>query len=113
MDEDRLNPQLGRLIDAAKAAATRAGAEGSVAPAGSAPLDAGRMRAEGWAVLGVDGKVYSGTLPGIAPWQPSGTPARRLRLRPSLWRENRATRCCPLRIGAPEPTAPTQICRWW
>ena len=62
MDEDRLNPQLGRLIDAAKAAATRAGAEGSVAPAGSAPLDAGRMRAEGWAVLGVDGKVYSGTL---------------------------------------------------
>jgi hypothetical protein len=42
VDEDRLTPQLGRIIDAAKAAA------GGRAPA----------RGEGWAVLGGDGKVY-------------------------------------------------------
>ena len=52
MDEDRLTPQLGRLIDAAKAAA-RAGAQGGAA-----------ARTEGWAVLGEDGKVYAG--PGLA-----------------------------------------------
>ena len=56
MDEDRLTPQLGRLIDAAKAAA-RAGAEGGAA-------DGAQARAEGWAVLGEDGKVYAG--PGLA-----------------------------------------------
>ena len=50
MDEDRLTPQLGRLIDAAKAAA-RAAAPG---PAGRA------AQQEGWAVLGQDGKVYAG-----------------------------------------------------
>ena len=45
VDEDRLTPQLGRIIDAAKSAA---GGGGSGAPA----------RGEGWAVLGMDGKVY-------------------------------------------------------
>jgi hypothetical protein len=51
VDEDRLTPRLGRLIDAAKAAA----GEAARAPGGAAPEAA---RAEGWAVLGVDGKVY-------------------------------------------------------
>ena len=46
MDEDRLTPQLGRLIDQAKAAALRAD---STAP-----------RAEGVALLGGDGEVYVG-----------------------------------------------------
>jgi len=43
VDEDRLTPQLGRLIDAAKAAAATG------------------PRAEGWAALGHDGKVYART----------------------------------------------------
>lgn len=51
MDEDRLSPGLGRLIDAAKAAAG--------APAGVVGV-AGVTRAEGWAVLGLDGGVYTG-----------------------------------------------------
>jgi hypothetical protein len=51
VDEDRLTPQLGRLIDAAKAACAGGGA---AAPSGAA------ARAEGWAVLGLDGKVYQG-----------------------------------------------------
>ena len=50
MDEDRLTPQLGRLIDAAKAAAART-APGSVAV---------RARSEGWAVLGLDGNIHAG-----------------------------------------------------
>jgi hypothetical protein len=58
MDEDRLTPQLGRLIDAAKAEAARAGAEGG-APKG-ASAECAPARAEGWAVLGEDGKVYAG-----------------------------------------------------
>lgn len=57
MDEDRLTPQLGRLIDAAKAACAGGGA---AAPAGAA------ARAEGWAVLGVDGKVYLGAKLAVA-----------------------------------------------
>lgn len=74
MDEDRLTPQLGRLIDAAKAAAggacapqapglaggSTAGAAGTTGLADSASAVA-TERAEGWALLGVDGKVYSGT----------------------------------------------------
>lgn len=47
MDEDRLTPELGRLIDAAKTAARDA--------AGAAA-----SRGEGWAVLGLDKKVYAG-----------------------------------------------------
>jgi hypothetical protein len=84
VDEDRLTPQLGRLIDAAKAAAgprlpdevavwaqanevggtaTReagpaceaaAPRAGTVAAAGEAA-----PRLEGWALLGADGKVYA------------------------------------------------------
>jgi hypothetical protein len=54
MDEDRLTPRLGRLIDAAKAAAARARAEAGTSSEG-APVTAG-----GWAVLGEDGKVYTG-----------------------------------------------------
>ena len=50
MDEDRLTPKLGRLIDAAKAAA------GGVAPTGAVPA----ARNQGWAVLGLDGNVYPG-----------------------------------------------------
>jgi hypothetical protein len=44
VDEDRLSPELGRLIDAAKAVARQA------APS----------RAEGWAVLAADGNIYAG-----------------------------------------------------
>ncbi len=56
MDEDRLTPQLGRLIDAAKAAAGGAAAEGGTSLGGT---DA-RVRREGWAVLGLDGGVHAG-----------------------------------------------------
>jgi hypothetical protein len=64
MDDDRLTPQLGRLIDAAKAAAARAGAEGGAAEGGAAEgasAEGAPARAEGWAVLGEDGKVYPGS----------------------------------------------------
>jgi hypothetical protein len=64
VDEDRLSPEFGRLIDAAKAAAAAhaagtaaggAGAEGGgTEPAGPA------RRAEGWAVLASDGAVHPG-----------------------------------------------------
>lgn len=47
MDEDLLSPQLGRLIDAAKAASMQAG------PAAAA--------AEGVALLATDGSVYCGS----------------------------------------------------
>jgi hypothetical protein len=53
MDEDRLTPSLGRLIDAAKTAAAAAGPDEPPEPG------AGR-RGEGWAVLGVDGEAYPG-----------------------------------------------------
>ena len=66
MDEDRLAPQLGRLIDAAKAAAGAA----LVGAAVSRPAHFGgrgvvvqqpfRARSEGWAVLGLDGNVHAG-----------------------------------------------------
>ena len=46
MDEDRLSPQLGRLIDQAKAAARQAGP--------------GVPRAEGIALLTADGSVHTG-----------------------------------------------------
>ena len=52
MDEDHLTPELGRLIDAAKTAA-KAGAAGRSRGAAT--------RAEGWAVLGLDGEVYAGS----------------------------------------------------
>jgi hypothetical protein len=52
MDEARLTPDLGRLIDAAKTAAMRAEWYGS-APA----------RTEGWALLAEDGRVHSGADP--------------------------------------------------
>lgn len=48
MDEDRLTPQMGRLIDEAKAAALRA--------------DPAAPRAEGVALLGEDGDIYIGYL---------------------------------------------------
>ena len=47
MDEDRLSPELGRLIDAAKAAA-------------AAPRGPGAPRAEGWALLVGDGTLCVG-----------------------------------------------------
>ena len=46
MDEDRLSPQLGRLIDAAKAAAASGG---RIGPDGGSR---GAGASEGWAVLG-------------------------------------------------------------
>jgi hypothetical protein len=46
MDEDRLSPQLGRLIDEAKSAARRAALVGT--------------KAEGVALLAGDGSIYSG-----------------------------------------------------
>jgi hypothetical protein len=59
VDEDRLSPELGRLIDAAKAAAIAAAvAEG--APAAPA-------RREGWALLGGDGRIYAGPEAAAAP----------------------------------------------
>jgi hypothetical protein len=81
--EDRLTPQLGHLIDAAKAAATSAAAGGGAALEGAPP-----SRAEGWAVLGEDGKAYpgsrlagalgaarcSGTLPEAAAFAVAGEP---------------------------------------
>jgi histidine ammonia-lyase len=48
VDEDLLSPELGRLIDAAKAAAAAAAA---AVPA---------SRAEGWALLSADGCMYAG-----------------------------------------------------
>lgn len=60
MDEDRLTPQLGRLIDQAKAAALRA--------------DPTAPRAEGVALLGGDGRVYVG-YPGAEPARPSAAAA--------------------------------------
>jgi len=65
LDEDRLTPELGRLIDGAKAAARAAVGPGrGVMAAGSAeaPAAAGAVtsRAEGWAVLGIDKRVYAG-----------------------------------------------------
>jgi len=71
MDEDHLSPELGRLIDAAKAAA-RAAAAGTTAagkPAGTgAPVTGGTeqhgapwpTRAEGWALLAADGRIHAG-----------------------------------------------------
>jgi hypothetical protein len=69
--EDRLTPQLGHLIDVARAAAVSAGAGGGAAPEGAPP-----SRAEGWAVLGEDGKAYSGSrLAGaLSAARCSGTP---------------------------------------
>lgn len=59
MDEDRLTPRLGRLIDAAKAAA-RAGL-GRDTPRDDGTAGGGAPpRGEGWAVLGEDGEVYVG-----------------------------------------------------
>jgi len=52
MDEDRLSPELGRLIDAAKEAAKAAAAEGAAAAS---------ARGEGWALLAADGRVYAGS----------------------------------------------------
>ena len=71
MAEDRLSPELGRLIDVAKAAVgtAAAGATAAGEPAGPGdPTPGGDMphgavsatRAEGWAFLAADGKVYAG-----------------------------------------------------
>ncbi len=67
MDEDRLTPKLGRLIDAAKAAARgtarEAAPDGGGAAGQGGAAEPGRspdVRAEGWAVLGLDGAVYPG-----------------------------------------------------
>ncbi len=70
MDEDRLSPELGRLIDAAKAAARTAasGATAAGEPAGAGAATPGGAkahgaegptRAEGWALLAADGRVYA------------------------------------------------------
>ena len=55
MDEDRLTPVLGRLIDAAKAAAATADDERAACEEGEVT-----PRVQGWAVLAEDGEVYSG-----------------------------------------------------
>jgi len=60
MDEDRLTPQMGRMIDQAKAAALRVTAPG--------------MRAEGVALLTDDGSIYSGH-PGEDPALPTASAA--------------------------------------
>jgi len=60
MDEDRLTPQMGRLIDRAKAAALSA----------TSP----HARAEGVALLACDGSVYSG-YPGEDPELPQACAA--------------------------------------
>ena len=52
MDEDRLSPDLGRLIDAAKAAAAAAAACDRLAPGAPA-------RVEGWAFLGPGGRIHA------------------------------------------------------
>lgn len=64
MVEDRLSPELGRLIDAAKAAA----AEGAAAAS---------ARGEGWALLAADGKVYAGSdvAAALAAARAAGVPA--------------------------------------
>jgi hypothetical protein len=64
MDEDRLTPQLGRLIDVAKAAA---GGAAAVRAAGGA-------RSQGWAVLGLDRNVHAG--PSLAAAIAAATAAR-------------------------------------
>ncbi len=64
MDEDRLSPQLGRLIDEAKAAARRA--------------DAAAPRAEGVALLAEDGSVYTGH-PGAGHESPRSSAAEAAR----------------------------------
>ncbi len=70
MDEDRLSPELGRLIDAAKAAAeaaravTRAAAPAAAtetAAAAGRPAGVATPRAEGWAVLVGDGTIHTGS----------------------------------------------------
>lgn len=63
MDEDRLTPGLGRLIDAAKSAA-------------GAQRTGGQLvgRSEGWAVLGRDGEAYTG--PDLAAAVAAATEAR-------------------------------------
>jgi len=60
MDEDRLTPQMGRLIDRAKAAASRVTAQD--------------VRAEGVALLAVDGSIYCGH-PGEDPTLPVASAA--------------------------------------
>jgi hypothetical protein len=59
VDEDRLSPELGRLIDAAKAAASTPG------PAEEAPTAPARR--ESWALLGGDGRIYTGPEAAAAP----------------------------------------------
>lgn len=73
MDEDRLSPELGRLIDAAKAAAHAAAERATVhaaaalraaaadpAAAAVPPAAVASPRAEGWAVLVGDGAIHAG-----------------------------------------------------
>ena len=60
VDEDRLTPELGRLIDAAKAAA------GEVIAAASGEDQAAAPCAEGWAWLGANKAVYAGRDPATA-----------------------------------------------
>jgi hypothetical protein len=62
MDEDRLSPELGRLIDAAKAAAAAPGE----ARAAAAREDGVPARSEGWAWLGANKQVYAGHDPAAA-----------------------------------------------
>jgi hypothetical protein len=65
MDEDRLTPRLGRLIDAAKSAARAAAVPaaapsvGGEAPAAAPAAEGGPLLPQGWAVLGEDGEVYT------------------------------------------------------
>jgi hypothetical protein len=72
VDEDRLSPELGRLIDAAKAAAeaARAATRAAAAPgmtatdsaaAAGRPAGVATPRAEGWAVLVGDGTIHTGS----------------------------------------------------
>jgi hypothetical protein len=66
VDEDRLSPALGRLIDAAKGAARAAANE--AAPADGATSDVvpgtdAAQRAEGWALLGPGGQAFAASDP--------------------------------------------------
>jgi hypothetical protein len=64
VDEDLMSPEMGRLIDAAKAAA-RDSAGGAASEPGTSGARTGGtpVRSEGWALLGRHGAIFAG--PGL------------------------------------------------
>jgi hypothetical protein len=60
VDEDLMSPEMGRLIDAAKAAARDSAGRAAGEPG---TPEGTPVRSEGWAVLGRDGAVFTG--PGL------------------------------------------------